>query len=67
MIINKIHGTDIVLIGPQIRHLFQNVSKICKTEGIPAEVISNTDFGMMNGEKILEFALRINNNNKFFL
>lgn len=64
---SHLHGTDIVLIGPQIRHSFQKVNKICKIEGVPVEVISNADFGMMNGEKILEFALRIIRNNKFFL
>jgi PTS system cellobiose-specific IIB component len=61
-----LHGVDIVLLGPQIRHSFTSISKICKTEGVPVEIISNTDFGRMDGVKILEFALRIINNNKFF-
>lgn len=61
-----LHDVDIVLLGPQIRHLFTSINNICKTEGVPVEVISNTDFGRMDGVKTLEFALRIINNNKFF-
>ena len=61
-----LQGVDIVLLGPQIRHSFTSISKVCKTEGVPVEVISNTDFRRMDGVKTLEFALRIIKNNKFF-
>ncbi|MCM1233890.1 MAG: PTS sugar transporter subunit IIB [Ruminococcus flavefaciens] len=45
-----VEGSDIILIGPQIRHLFDKISK--RIPNIPIEIIDMKDYGMMNGEKI---------------
>lgn len=43
-------GSDIILLGPQIRHLLSQISK--RFPDIPIEVIEMRDYGMMDGEKI---------------
>lgn len=48
-----------VLLGPQIRFSFARIKKLCDKEGVGCEVISTMDYGMMNGEKVLEQGLRL--------
>lgn len=48
---------DIVLLGPQVRHQIKSLKE--KANGIPVEIIDMRDYGLMNGEKVLESALRI--------
>ncbi|MNN74225.1 Lichenan-specific phosphotransferase enzyme IIB component [compost metagenome] len=50
---------DIVLLGPQIRFKFKQINALCEHKGIPVVVIDNIDYGMMNGEKILDEALNL--------
>jgi PTS system cellobiose-specific IIB component len=33
--------------------------KICEPKGIPVDVIPMVDYGMMNGQKVLDFALKL--------
>ncbi|HEX9024911.1 MAG TPA: PTS sugar transporter subunit IIB, partial [Clostridium sp.] len=33
--------------------------KICGPKGIPVDVIPMVDYGMMNGAKVLDFALKL--------
>lgn len=54
---DRINNTDILLLGPQVRYL---LSKFQKEYGdkIPViEVINMSDYGLVNGEKILNEAL----------
>ena len=55
---------DIVLLGPQVRHQIKMLQD--KASGsMPVEVIDMRDYGLMNGEKVLNDALqKINNFNK---
>ena len=55
---------DIVLLGPQVRHQIKRIED--KANGtMPVAVIDMRDYGLMNGEKVLNDALQtIDNFNK---
>lgn len=53
----EIEKADIVLLGPQIRYELENVKKIAGNT--PVEAIDMRDYGMMNGEKVLNHALEV--------
>lgn len=53
----RLQGTDIALLGPQIAYKLKEDKKICDEAGVPIAVIPMVDYGMMNGEKVLKFAL----------
>ncbi len=55
----KIDGADAVLLGPQVRFLFDKAKKICGAKGVPVDVINAADYGMMNGEKVLKHAIQM--------
>lgn len=48
---------DVILLGPQVRYELKNVKK--KYPDKPVEIINMQDYGMMNGEKVLDFALKL--------
>ncbi|MDH6365070.1 PTS system cellobiose-specific IIB component [Enterococcus sp. PF1-24] len=48
-------GADVILLGPQMG--FQKAEVAQKYPAIPIEVIDMFDYGMMNGEKVLQLAL----------
>lgn len=50
------HFVDVVLLGPQVRFLESDFKKKMEPKGIPVGVIPMNDYGMMNGQKVLEFA-----------
>lgn len=52
-------GISVVLLGPQVKFLLQKAKSLCEPKGIPIDVISATDYGMMNGAKVLEHALKL--------
>ncbi|MDE7310959.1 MAG: PTS sugar transporter subunit IIB [Eubacterium sp.] len=54
---NEIANVDIVLLGPQIRYELANVKKIAGS--VPVEAVDMKDYGLMNGEKVLEHALEV--------
>jgi|SRR5690625_2234512 len=59
---SSINEADILLLGPQVSYLKEDYEKRFGGEsGIPVEVIDNVDYGMMNGEKVLNWALKIMN------
>lgn len=53
-------SADVLLLGPQVRFL-ENDFKNKFTE-IAVDVISPQDYGMMNGEKVLEKAIKLAEN-----
>lgn len=57
----KHKDVDCVLLGPQIQFLKTKAEDIFKPEGIPVEVINTVDYGMMNGEKVLDLILKLTN------
>lgn len=49
----KAKDLDVVLIGPQIKYYKKRIEAICKPLGAQVMVISNVDFGRMDGKKVL--------------
>ncbi|PRR79324.1 PTS sugar transporter subunit IIB [Clostridium vincentii] len=54
-----LENVDVALLGPQVGYKLPKVKVICQAKGIPVEVIPMVDYGMMNGAKVLEFALKL--------
>lgn len=52
---------DILLLGPQVRFMKKQFEEKVSLLGIPLDVIDMSDYGMMNGEKVLEQAIRLMN------
>lgn len=53
---SNIPKADIVLLGPQVRFLLSKVRG--QANGKPVESIDMVSYGTMNGEKVLDFALK---------
>ena len=45
---------DCILLGPQVRHLFDETKKKLEKYDLPVGVIDSADYGMMDGEKVLK-------------
>ncbi|MGN0661528.1 MAG: PTS sugar transporter subunit IIB [Faecalibacterium sp.] len=56
---DETNGIDVALLGPQIRYKLAAAKKVCEPKGVPVDVIPMTDYGTMNGKKVLEFALKL--------
>lgn len=54
-------GIDVALLGPQVAYTLPKSKEICAAKGVPIDVIPMADYGTMNGEKILDFALNLAN------
>lgn len=48
---------DVLLLGPQVRFMKAQFEKKVEGTGIPVDIISMQDYGMVNGEKVLQTAL----------
>ena len=48
---------DVLLLGPQVRFLFNKLKGKFSEDGIPVSVINTVDYGTMNGAKVLKHAL----------
>lgn len=48
---------DVFLLGPQIKYRKAEFEKIAAEVGKKVEVINTIDYGMMKGDKVLDFAL----------
>lgn len=46
----------VLLLGPQVRYLLGQFQEKLEGKNIPVAVIPMTDYGMMNGAKVLELA-----------
>lgn len=56
-LIEYIDDYDVVMLGPQIRHRFDELKEICDSKNKPIEVISVKDYGTVNGANILKAAI----------
>lgn len=54
--LTKYSDLDIILLGPQVSHLLEGLQA---QFSIPVVVIESADYGMMNGEKVLNDALQV--------
>jgi len=52
---------DIIMLGPQVRYMKGQFEKKVDGTDIAVEVIDMRDYGMVNGEKVLDTALDIIN------
>ncbi len=55
----RIPGADVVLLGPQVRYALAKIKKVCDQHNVPIDVIGPREYGLMNGEKVLEQALAL--------
>ncbi len=51
----ELEDADIVLLGPQVS--FKKNELATKFAPVPVEVINSIDYGMMDGKKVLDFAI----------
>lgn len=58
-ITNRLENVDVALIGPQVRFRLDKIKTICDDHGVPVDVIPMVDYGMLNGDKVLNFALNL--------
>ena len=54
-----LEGVNVALLGPQVGYRLGAAKEICGPKGVPVDVIPMVDYGMMNGEKVLDFALKL--------
>ena len=52
-------GMSTSLLGPQVRFMKADFEKRLEPKGIPLDVINMADYGMMNGEKVLDQAITL--------
>ncbi|WP_167628386.1 PTS sugar transporter subunit IIB [Listeria valentina] len=53
---NHFDEIDVLMLGPQVRFLEGKMKEKLEPKGIPVGVIDMTDYGTMNGEKVLASA-----------
>ena len=53
------NDTDILLLGPQVGYLLDKFKEKYSKNGIKVAMIDSVDYGMMNGNKVLEYALNM--------
>ena len=54
----KVASADVVLLGPQIRHMLGDVKKVVNGK-CPVDVVDMRDYGTLRGDKILAKALQM--------
>jgi PTS system cellobiose-specific IIB component len=52
---------DVALLGPQVAYTLPKSQQICAEKCVPIAVIPMADYGMLNGEKVLDLALSLVN------
>ena len=50
---------DCILLGPQVKYMYNEIKSKFETESLPVSVIDMTDYGTMNGEKVLKTAIKL--------
>lgn len=50
---------DVVLLGPQVIFLLADAQKQAAPIGVPVGMIPMKDYGMVNGEGVLDYALEL--------
>ncbi len=56
--------SDCILLGPQVKYSYDTAVATLGYLGIPIAVIDHSDYGMMNGEKVLKTAVKMIKENK---
>lgn len=55
----KTFSPDCILLGPQVKYMYNEIKSKFETESLPVSVIDMTDYGTMNGEKVLKTAIKL--------
>ncbi|AGF56670.1 cellobiose-specific phosphotransferase system component IIB [Clostridium saccharoperbutylacetonicum] len=50
-----IDKVDVVLLAPQVKYAFKDISQISKTYSVPTILINEGDYGIMNVKKVLKY------------
>jgi len=53
-----INQMDILLLGPQVNHMEEGLKERYKDHSVKISVVDSTDYGLMNGKKVLEGILK---------
>jgi cellobiose PTS system EIIB component len=53
----EVPTADVVLLGPQLIYLQSDARRFAEDKKIPVAIIRMQDYGMVNGEGVLDFAL----------
>lgn len=56
---SKHTDVDCVLLGPQIQYMIKKAEGIFSEKNIPVSVINTVDYGMMNGESVLNTIVKL--------
>ena len=56
---SNIDDADVALLGPQVAYTLENSRVICDKKNVPVGVIPMADYGLMNGDGVLKFALKL--------
>lgn len=54
-------NVDVLLLGPQVRYMKEEFEKKVTGKDIPVDVINMQDYGLINGENVLQTALDLIN------
>lgn len=52
---------DVLLLGPQVRFMKSQFEQKVQDKNIPVDIINMQDYGMVNGERVLQAALDLIN------
>lgn len=56
---NHYENTDVLLLGPQVRYLYNDLKKALASKKLLLDIINSRDYGTMNGDAVLEQALKL--------
>lgn len=56
---NVIDTADVILLGPQVRFRLKKFQDAYKDKGVPMDSMNPADYGRMNGEALLNQALKL--------
>lgn len=59
MLETKVKELDVAFLAPQVFYQLDKAKGFCSEANIEVEMISTIDYGMMNGEKILNRAIEL--------
>ena len=55
----ELDGVEVVLLGPQASYMKRKAQTACDAANIPMDIIPMQMYGKMDGEKVLDFALKL--------
>jgi PTS system cellobiose-specific IIB component len=59
VVYKHIKDADVILLGPQVRHLLPELQKLGQEKGIPVDIINTVHYGTCNGVEVLKHAKQL--------